>query len=386
MMDWPWWAGLLLALPWVVGALVAVLAPRFKPDLADVTPLPPERSPLLSVVLPARNEAANIERCLRSLMASRYPNLEIVVVDDRSDDGTAEIATRLAGGDQRVLVVRGEDLPAGWYGKPWACWQGFQHTRGSLLLFTDADTWHGPELHGRAVAALQAAEADLLTGMPHQAMETFWERAVQPFFFLFLGIRFQTPERINRSTEPRDAVANGQFILVTRDSYERIGGHRAVHDTVIEDLMIAMAYRRAGLKHHFVMMRDLTVRMYTTLREIIDGWTKNFFAGALYSVGRADLAYIAVTFSLFIPLAFVVPAAAFIGGTVTATPAVAAFGGAAFTACSIIMGRILRDARVHPLWGAAHPLGALVQMVIVVRGALRGMRRIEWKGRTYSHP
>jgi hypothetical protein len=155
---------------------------------------------------------------------------------------------------------------------------------------------------------------------------------------------------------------------------------------VIEDLMIAMAYRRAGLKHHFVMMRDLTVRMYTTLREIIDGWTKNFFAGALYSVGRADLAYIAVTFSLFIPLAFVVPAAAFIGGTVTATPAVAAFGGAAFTACSIIMGRILRDARVHPLWGAAHPLGALVQMVIVVRGALRGMRRIEWKGRTYSHP
>jgi len=339
----------------------------------------------VSVVLPARNEAANLERCARSVLASEYPHLELVIVDDRSTDATGAIADRLAAGDARVRVVHGADLPEGWFGKPWACWQGYRAATGTVLLFTDADTVHGPLLLPRAVAALRAEAADLVTVIPRQEMLGFWERAVQPFFFLMLGLRFGSARKLNRNTNPRDAIANGQFICVTRESYEAVGGHERVRDTVIEDLMLAVRYTEARRRIFFAFAEDdMTTHMYTSLRGIVEGWSKNFFSGVLVTIRTRPLAYAAALASLLMPLLFILPPAALVLGALSGRTAWLAFGAAGYAGAAMLFAQFMRAAKAPAAYGIFHPLGALVQAFIILRAVARGTRRIEWKGRTYS--
>ena len=338
------------------------------------------------MILPARNEEHNLERCVRSLLASSYPSFEVIVVNDRSTDATGALADRLASADPRLRVVHGSERPDDWFGKPWACWQGFERSKGALLLFTDADTVHGPELLPRAVAALTAEGVDLVTVMPRQEMIGFWERVVQPFFFLMLGLRFGTPGRINRNRNPRHAIANGQFILVTRESYESVGGHRAVKDTVIEDLMMAVTYLNAGKRHLFALAdRDMTTRMYTTLPSIVEGWSKNFFMGAMATMRSKPLAYAGALWGLSVPALFLLPLAALVLGITTHRLPWLVFGVAAYGGATLLIGLILRSAQVPQRYGLLHPLGAAVQAWIILRAVRRGTGRIEWKGRTYSH-
>jgi chlorobactene glucosyltransferase len=380
-----WLDGILLGIPWLLPPIGAIVYGRPRPNLREWEPLPRDRSPRVSIILPARNEAANLERCVRSILASEYPDFELVVVDDRSEDETGRILTRLAAEDRRVVPVPGRELPDGWYGKPWACWQGYQATSGELLLFTDADTVHGPRLLPLAVAALECERADLLTVMPLQEMKSFWERLVQPLFILFIGLRFGTPQRLNRNREPRNAIANGQFILTTRDAYQWVGGHQKVQHTVIEDMLLAREYVFAGKTMLFAVAdRDMRTRMYTSLREIVDGWTKNVFVGVLENLGSKALAYPAILASLLMPLLFLLPAAALATGLATEQPVLLAFGGTAYFGASALVGYMLHAVGERDLWGLFHPLGALVQIVVLLRAAFRGTRRIEWKGRTYS--
>src|SRR5215207_5018220 len=153
-------APLLPALPWLAPFAGLFRLADTRPTLSDVAPV---AGTPVTVVIPARNESRTIETVVRSILASTYHPFELVVVDDRSTDDTASIVERLAAGDARLRLVRGEPLPDGWYGKPWACVQGARAGTGELLLFTDADTRHEPELLGRAVGALRAASADLVT-------------------------------------------------------------------------------------------------------------------------------------------------------------------------------------------------------------------------------
>lgn len=361
------------------------MAGRPRPNVREFTPLPKERSPLVSVIVPARNEAANIRRCLRSLVASQYPNLEVIVVDDRSTDDTWKIATRCSTEDPRIRVIRGIELPKDWYGKPWACWQGYQQARGDVLLFTDADTVHGLKLLPHAVAALVESRVDLVSVMPRQEMTTFWERVVQPFFFLILGLRFGSLARINRNRNPRHGIANGQFILVTRDSYEWVGGHRKLKDTVIEDLMLGVHYLEGNRSHLFALAdQDMTTRMYSSLAGIIEGWSKNFFIGALQTMRSMPLAYLGILGSLMLPAFFVMPSVVLGLGIALHDHVLTGFGGAAYGAASLMIGLILHGSKAPLLFGLLHPLGALTQACIILRAAWRGRRRIEWKGRTYS--
>src|SRR5256884_157399 len=147
---------------------------------------------LASVIVPARNEAMNIERCVRSILATEYRPVEVIVVDDRSSDATAEIVERIMRSGEaasRLRLVRGEELPQGWFGKSWAIAQGYRVARGDLLLFTDADTWHHPELLPRTVSVLTAERADLVSVVARQEMVTFWERLVQPHVLVALASR-----------------------------------------------------------------------------------------------------------------------------------------------------------------------------------------------------
>jgi chlorobactene glucosyltransferase len=376
------WLAIGLAIAWIGWLATIVWRLRDTRTLDEYPVAAPADAPLVSVVIPARNEAHNIARCLRSVLAAEYPSLEVIVVDDHSTDGTAGIARAI---DPRVRVVAAPDLPEGWFGKQWACHTGAQAAQGALLCFTDADTVHGPELIARSVNALLSRGADLFTVAGRQEMVTFWEKVVQPSVFAMLLSRYGGLEAMSRSTKPLDKIANGQFILVRRDPYERLGGHAAVRAHVAEDLRLAQLFTEHGLAMHMVLARPhLSTRMYTSLGEIRRGWGKNVYAG-----GRDTLPLGPVTRKL-LPFVFPVPpllpllplVMLVLGWTGVLGEGALLFGLIAGTANLLFWIGIYWFSGLAPFWGLLHPLGSLVMGGIFAEAAWRGSR-VAWKGRTY---
>ena len=350
-----------------------------RPNLSEAVPA---AGTLVTVVIPARNESATIATVVGSVRASTYQPLEIVVVDDRSTDDTAAIVERLAMEDGRLRLVRGEPLPEGWYGKPWACVQGYRAARGDLLLFTDADTRHEPELLARAVGALRAERSDLVTVAPRQRCETFWERVVMPQIWLLLALRYH-PSRVNRARRQRDVIANGQFILVSRESYEAVGTHGAVRDEVAEDLALAQAFLRAGRKLHFAFAeRLMQTRMYRSLPELIEGWSKNVYLGGRRSFPEEPRLRALVPLMLLAGFLFWLAPPVVLAITAATGPV----GRAAAVACALsalFWMAISYGMRIPAWYGLLYPLGALMGLYIAARSTWRGSRRVEWRGRIY---
>jgi chlorobactene glucosyltransferase len=374
-----------IALPWAVPFLSLPSLARTRPDL---TSAPRAAGRLLSVIIPARDESATIETSVRSVLASSYAPLEVIVVDDRSTDGTSGIVERLAAGDDRLRLVRGEELPPGWFGKPRACWQGYRAARGELLVFTDADTRHHRDLLVHAVGALQAEHADLLTVSGRQVCLGFWERVVMPQIWLLLGLRY-SPARVNRATRPRQVIANGQFILMPRESYEAIGTHEAVRLEVAEDLALAQRCVAAGRKLWFAHANALIeTRMYRSLGHLVEGWSKNIYLGARQSFPSEPALRALVPLLLVLPMLFwLLPPAVLAWAAATGAPISSGTAGGALVATlmSTVFWMLMSyGMRIPAPYGAAYPLGAMVVLFIVVRSTLRGRRAVEWKGRTYN--
>jgi chlorobactene glucosyltransferase len=375
---------LLLALPWAAPFLAFLRLARRTPSLAD---FPPHTDgPLLSVIVPARNEARVVETVVRTVLASGYRNLELIVVDDRSTDDTAAIVERLAREDARLRLVRGAELPAGWYGKPWACVQGARAAAGELLLFTDADTRHTPELIPRAVAALQPRRDGLVTVAPLQRCLTFWERVVMPQVWLLLGVRYH-PLAVNRARRPRDVIANGQFILTTRAAYEAVGTHEVVRHEVAEDLALAQAYHARGRRVFFVFGFDLMeTRMYENLPHIVEGWSKNLYLGGRRSFPDEPLLRALVPAALAGAMLFwlLPPALLLLSLTGVVSAGMALPAAIATAASALFWMTVCADMRIPPPYGLAYPAGAAVVLFIVARSTRRGARQVEWKGRVYD--
>lgn len=378
----PSWLELLPALPWLAPFAVIPRLAKLRPNLSDS---PTASAGLVSVIIPARNEGAVIETVVTSVLASAYRPIEVLVVDDRSTDDTAARVGELARRDPRLRLIAGEELPPGWYGKPWACLQGYRAARGDLLLFTDADTRHAPELLGRAVGALRETGADLLTIAPRQRCETFWERIVMPQIWLLLGIRYH-PARVNHSRRPRDVIANGQFILMPRASYEAVGTHEAVRGDVAEDLALAQAVVGRGGRLHFAFAeRLMETRMYQGLGALIEGWSKNVYLGGRRSFPEEPVLRALVPVMLALAFCFwLAPPSALVFGVLAGAPApsaIVATGLGALFWCLICFGM-----QIPAIYGLGYPLGAAVALYIAARSTLRGRRRIEWRGRTYADP
>ncbi|MBA3853230.1 MAG: hypothetical protein C0503_02385 [Gemmatimonas sp.] len=379
------WLATTLAVLWGVAHVTVVVRFLDSQRLSSYAPVTRGDAPPLSVVIPARNEARNIEGCLRSVLASDYPRLEVIVVDDHSEDGTGEIARRIAAEDGRVRVVNAPDLPAGWFGKQWACHTGARAATAALLCFTDADTRHGPPLLSRSVGAMRQRGADLFTVAGHQEALSFWEKVIQPFVFSILLSRYGGLESMSRSTKPLDKIANGQFILMSRSAYEAIGGHAAVKDHVAEDLRLAQLVTARGLQAHMLLARDeLRTRMYTSLAEIRRGWGKN-----VYAAGRDTLPLNAVTARIF-PWIFPLPALlpllpllclALGWAGVWGTSALV-FGAIAAPVTLLYFAGVYAFSRLNPLWALAYPLAAVTFSWICAEAAWRGSK-VEWKGRGY---
>jgi chlorobactene glucosyltransferase len=378
-------APFLWSLPWVAAPVLGTVRSVHSTSLDDESPTPPADAPLLSVIIPARDEARNIERCVRSVLATTYPGVEVIVVDDHSSDDTGLIARTIAASDPRVRVVSAPDLPDGWFGKQWACATGAAEARGSLLLFADADTRHAPDLLPRAVNALRRRVADLLTVAGFQEMHSFWERVLQPQVFAMLSLRYGGTEDVSHTRRPVNAIANGQFILVRRDAYDAMGGHALVRDHAAEDLAMAQEYVRAGRRLVMVLGIDqLSTHMYASLSEMITGWRKNMFAAGRYSAlgGRAGRALYPLML-VGMPLVGLVPPIVFalsVAGLLSSAWLV--WSAIIVTTAVIFWLGVYRFMR-QPLWYALlYPLGLGLVLYIALAAVARG-RRVRWKDREY---
>jgi len=372
---------LLPALPWVLPFATLPRLARRTPSLIDVRP---EAGGLVSVVIPARNESSTIATVVGSILATTYHPIELIVVDDRSTDDTAAIVERFS--DPRLRLVKGERLPDGWYGKPWACLQGYRAAKGEILLFTDADTWHAPELLARAVGALQREKAGLVTVAPLQRCVTFWERVVMPQIWLLLALRYH-PGAVNRARRERDVIANGQFILTTREAYEAVGTHAAVRHQVAEDLALAQAFLRHGRKLHFTFAeRLMETRMYQGLSQLIEGWSKNIYLGGRRSFPHEPALRGLVPVMLIVAMLFwLLPPAVLLESAVE--PRLTALAPAALLATAFAAAfwmLICHGMQIPAVYGLAYPLGALMALYIILRSTWRGGRRVEWRGRVYK--
>jgi Glycosyl transferase family 2 len=330
---------------------------------------PPPVAEPVSVLLPARDEAETAGACVRAVLAQQgVPDLELLVLDDGSADGTADVVRQAAAGDPRVRLLAGAALPAGWLGKPHACQQLAAEARGSVLIFIDADVVLAPHAVAATVALLRQSGLDLVCPYPRQLADGFGPRLVQPLLqWSWLTL---LPLRVaERSPRESLTAANGQLLAVDRQAYEAAGGHAAVRGEVLEDIALLRAVKRAG--GHGVVADGTAVatcRMYAGWSDLRDGYAKSLWsafgspAGAAAVVGLLGAAYVAP------------PVAAALGSRV---------GLAGYAAG--VAGRALVARRAGaPVWpdSLAHPLSiAAFGWLVAQSWRRRATNQLTWKGR-----
>jgi GT2 family glycosyltransferase len=235
--------------------------------------------PRVSAIIPAKDEEATLADCLASVQAQSYPNLEILIVDDRSADGTAAIARAIAAADPRVRLISIEDLPPGWTGKTHALDVASKTATGDWFWFLDADTRHEPDSLAIVLAYAHRHDAAMASLLPEMRCESFWERVVQPLAGIVLIQSFP----LFWANDPKNklAFANGQYILIRKDAYLAAGGHEAVRDKFVEDIYLARAVKQAGFSSRTAIAHGIgSTRMYTSLPQLVRGWSRILYDSA----------------------------------------------------------------------------------------------------------
>ncbi len=371
----------LAAATWVGRIIVALVLDRGRWSLGPRdAPSPGPDPPLVSILIPARDEELTIGACLASVLAQDYPRLEVVVADDQSRDRTAEVARRAAGEDPRVTILSVAPPEPGWMGKSAALWTARKRARGEWLLFLDADVVIHPRAVSAAVGAARRDGADMQSWLGGLETGSFWERVVLPVMSDLI-LRWAPVWRVNRGVGP--PLANGQFLFLRAGLYDAVGGHRAVRGDVTEDVALCRLVRTrrrdsaAGDAPRYRLYRAprlMTVRMYRSLRSVWLGFAKNSFhalgssvprvAGAMMLVGWLDiLPWVVVLSGPFADAAWR-PAALAVGATILHRAA----GSRSWPRPAVLL----------------HPLGALVCIGILADSALRGAgwrAPAPWKGR-----
>jgi glycosyltransferase involved in cell wall biosynthesis len=333
----------------------------------------PASSPLISIIVPARNEEASLGACLESLLAQTGVSFEVIVVNDHSTDRTSEIAHSFRG----VKVIDAPSLPSGWTGKNNAVAAGVIAAAGSWLLFTDADTVHLQGSLARAFTEAQRHQAAMLSYSPEQEVQDFWENALMPVVFAELASVFR-PKDVSNPASPV-AAANGQYLLISREAYEAIGGHTAVAGSILEDVALARLVKSSGRKIFFRYGGDaVQTRMYRSFAQMREGWTKNL---ALLFPAPIGLALLRLTEFVLI-LAAVAGAMLFARQELSALAALSAVFAIVFYALFLV-----RIRKAHFAWSAnlCAFLGLPVFAYLLLRSALFHKRgNVEWKGRDYA--
>lgn len=338
----------------------------------------PPHPPSVSVLVPARNEAANILPMLETILKQDYPNFQIFVLDDNSEDETGTLLAQLAAREPGICFLQGQPLPEGWMGKQWACQQLTQAASGELLLFTDADTRHQPHALSNAVAVMQAERIDLLSALPYQEVQTLGERLIVPL--LYWSFMAFVPLHLSyRLKLPALSMAIGQFILIQRQALEKVGGFEPIRNHPADDLALVRRAKAAGLKWKlFDGGGDIHCRMYRNFQEASQGISKNLFAVFDYRI----LPFIFVW--LWLGLVFVGPlvilAVSIFSGHVNSTSLLLA-GTAVFEAF-LLWYLVVRHFR-FPLSVAFHyPANILTAILLAFRAVIMNFQgKASWKGR-----
>jgi glycosyltransferase involved in cell wall biosynthesis len=328
--------------------------------------------PTVSVIVPARNEEACLRACLESLVTQTGVACEVIVVDDHSSDRTREIALSFPG----VRVIDAAPLPQGWTGKNNAVTCGAGVAKGEWLLFTDADTVHLPGSLARSLDEGKRNGAALLSYSPEQVVISVWEKAVMPVIFAELASKY-SPSQVG---DPNSAVAaaNGQYVLITREAYDNVGGHAAIADNLLEDVALARAAKESGRKILFRYGGDaVRTRMYRSFAQLREGWTKNLallFPSPVFLGLWRLLEFAVIVASLALLTLAIVERNFFYAALLIISPAVS----------------VMRISRSHFSWDA-NVLGALLGLPFFSYLLLRSKRAhanrsVAWKGRRYSPP
>ncbi len=264
------------------GALLTMLLialTNIRVFLRLAAPTDSQWTPRVSVLVPARNEADHLGDTIAHLLAQDYPDFEILILDDHSEDDTAAVAQHAAAGASCVRVLTGAPLPPGWLGKPWACHQLSRSAAGAVLVFTDADVKWEPGALSAIIELIANNEADLLTVWPTQITVTWAERLVVPL--MAMAVLAYLPLPMAHDTRMvQAAAANGQCMAFRRRAYDACGGHQAVAGRIVEDVALAEAIKRAGLNLRMADGNEtIACRMYHSWRDVVNGYTKNILAG-----------------------------------------------------------------------------------------------------------
>lgn len=337
-----------------------------------------EEKPLVSVIVPCRNEAEDITGCIESILSQDYPNLQVIAVDGNSTDGTWE---KLQSYGDRIAALREEKVPEGWTGKNWGAYTGYVKAEGDYILFTDADMVFGKGLVTQSVETIQDEDVGMLTLGPEMKMKSFWERAVLPLFAQVVMLLF-LPQLMNMDI-PGWSMANGQFMLTRRDDYERAGTHRGIRGIILEDVGLARAFRRSGLKVRFYWAGGmLATRMYSSLDEMKEGIVRDIQGsiGNGYGFYVFDILYLLLTF--FPPYAMIAYAV-----LLNQMPLLAiAIISLAFV---ILRMMIFQVGTKSPAWySIIYPVPVAFYLYAVCSAMARAItgKPVTWKGRHYSTP
>lgn len=368
--------GAALLLFWLIRA-VTLLRRTISDPVLSTGPVPLESSPLVTILLPVRNEERNIEECIRSFQNQTYTNWELVVIDDRSEDKTAEIVRALQKEDRRIrLVTNKESPPPEWSGQVYANVKGTKEARGEWLVYTDADTRHHPAHLNSALSYCLRNNAELLTIVPGQVCGSFWEYVMQPFVF-WLFWDYYPPSSVNRKGSRR-AGSSGTFFLVKREAYEAMGGWEPVHNCIPDDLaFMEMAKEKGVVAHLVVATRTLRVRMYHGLTETFEGWSRYMLSGANNNICMPAIeVFYALVFNILPFLfPFFIPRYPYSAFLLAASALLILF----------IRFRINRLLGVEGRWAITHPLASGLLIVVAFNTLYRRIagKGVTWRGRVY---
>ena len=345
----------------------------------------PHSKPKVSVILPARNEAGFIEKCLNSLVDQDYENYEIIAVDDSSQDNTGQIIKKIAEKNPKVIRVLADPKPEKWIGKNWACFEGFKRATGELLLFTDADTKHSKEMISLSVSHLSSEGLDALTVIPKMLCLDRWTKITLPMLSTFLHTRFSAL-RVNDPSK-KTGYFFGSFFIMKRKTYESVGTHEGVKSELVEDGALGKKVKEAGFKMKMVrgehLLEAVWARDWSTLW---NGLKRLMIPLYLQNKKIAVGIFFAVLFLLFMPF----PMLAY--STLFATTSMSFSTLFVISLISVILVYIaaILEAKKGLWLGIVHALLGPIGSFIIVSGFAAGMLQaksksaVMWRGRTYS--
>lgn len=260
--------------------------------------------PLVSILIPARNEETNIEKCIKAFLKQDYPELEILVLDDNSTDNTYNIVKKISEKNKNVKVFKGKPLPQGWLGKNFACFQLSRYAKGEYFVFTDADTHHLQNSISSSLAALLNNGLDALCPFPREIMVTIHERMSIPFMN-FVILLFMPLALIRKSKNPLFCTGVGQYLLFKREVYFGMGGHAAVKGKILEDVQITKKTKEMGYSYMiFDGRKIISCRMYKNFKQVFTGYSRFLFSAFDYNTSMLTIAIIFFILLFLLPNIF----------------------------------------------------------------------------------